>query len=540
MNFDPVLQKSFEGITELDLETQEAEELFWELLEFAKDLMLADPHIDSSQAISQTFEVNYRGISLQGSERVSKAIEAFGKELIEQAFLCLGEHGPYLVEEYRKCKSVEEKVFVCQMLDTLIDRLSRIATHQFTDEDDESFQYSPVRLSPKLLGTYPNMNLKPTCLAKSLLATSFFIKADIPVLHAGVMVPDSHADILFQAAAIENALDEASRLDIDPRPKDAEGLQIVAEDNIASATQSRGFHAAVYAKLDESCWLQFDPNFGSGIGKQENASMLNEALDSLSSTKEPTDSRKELEMIFGSNETIFILLIKKLSEALPSYGMLKHILKETPTEEVYSEIIEKIFKPMLPTHLGGTADDRYKEIHAQISHMFPLATEKNFQAIQIILTGLIEEHVFGEKLHDETWLSSIERCKKDAAFLERRVQDLQFAPILFLLKLQSIWLQSKSKQRAKRHLNPLHPQVEVALPYYRIGICVLSDVASYYGSELPLSAWLTYWPSDVSLAEHRKRTPSHAQRLLAKKAIEAINNGPLTYLTLSAIVNKDD
>src|SRR5258708_6100145 len=63
------------------------------------------------------------------------------------------------------------------------------------DDDDEQAApsqtpvfYHPMRLSPKMLGKYPDMPMQPTCLSASILAASFFEKASTPYMHAGVQM----------------------------------------------------------------------------------------------------------------------------------------------------------------------------------------------------------------------------------------------------------------------------------------------------------------------------------------------------------------
>jgi hypothetical protein len=107
---------------------------------------------------------------------------------------------------------------------------------------------------------------------------------------------------------------------------------------------------------------------------------------------------------------------------------------------------------------------------------------------------------------------------------------------MLILKLESHWYKFKRENPASG--GAVHGYLDLGLTQYRIGISVLSDIATFYGDELPLSTWLAYWPSDVSLAEHYQQTPTIAQGLLARQSLADVKSSNyLTYPTLDDILS---
>jgi hypothetical protein len=85
----------------------------------------------------------------------------------------------------------------------------------------------------------------------------------------------------------------------------------------------------------------------------------------------------------------------------------------------------------------------------------------------------------------------------------------------------------------------IHTNINLGNLEYSVGITALSDTAAYYGDDLPLSLWLTYWNDHASLVEHRERMTSPAQKALAEAALfQVLVKKDLTYSTISTIVNE--
>lgn len=523
----------------LQQETADAEPKLAELISFARELMLKSAPNDTEVTL----------VPLEGIEPETKEgfrprlesileIEKFGEDILEEAFECFGRMGPLFIGEYQRANTLEEKVTVCNMVEKIVKEMVELATHQFKEENDELHRYSPIRLSPKLIGVYPNPTLATTCLGESILVASFFAKLRLPMLHAGVVMSAQQDVLTKQSETIRHVLAQSNHPEHEIPTLLEEILNSKFLDNVIATTSHRGFHAATYAEIEEGTWIQLDPNFGSALVRGRDASKLDETYGALLVTHEDTSSTGEARIILGSDfEYFFADLAKDMGTVLPSAELVDEILSNTSSSEVISVIIEKIFLPLMPIRFTDKeSNEKVKKIRSAFALAFLVAFDDDPQRyIQTSIMDVLEGYVFTDTKEGDL-LESIERCKTDVAYRQRRVADLCIAPLMLILKLESNWYKFKRENPVSG--GAIHGCLDLGIAQYRIGISVLSDIATFYGDELPLSTWLAYWPSDVSLAEHYRQTPTIAQRLLARQSLADVKSSNyLTYPTLEDILS---
>jgi hypothetical protein len=108
----------------------------------------------------------------------------------------------------------------------------------------------------------------------------------------------------------------------------------------------------------------------------------------------------------------------------------------------------------------------------------------------------------GEKVDDEQKM--LERCRKDPAYLERRIDDIALLPLLSLIPAH---IQLIEELITTNHLAGIrknyHYALEAGLPAMRIGSAVMSDFATYLApGEIAPSTWNGNWGSRIPITEH--------------------------------------
>lgn len=135
------------------------------------------------------------------NREVQEKIEAFGKALLEESFNVLGEDAAEKAESFQAMDQSDR----IATLEWLLNRIAQIRDAALKPIGQEGAGvdkevgnaynriFHPARLSPKLIGKYPNVELSPTCLGLSILCASFLEKAGVPYMHAGLVRSNSYA-----------------------------------------------------------------------------------------------------------------------------------------------------------------------------------------------------------------------------------------------------------------------------------------------------------------------------------------------------------
>lgn len=504
-------------------ETMDAEPKLLDLIDFARDLMLRDPSLHRPDRS----ELRFTQRDVTDSEKdnpnpmLQHEIGALGAAMLDEAFLCLGDGAQEKVDLLRS----DPQGNIIEVINWLTQRIEAIEENALLDfkDEDQQYNYQPYRLSPKMIGIYPEVKVNPTCLGKSILVAAFFKKVDIPMLHAGILLTSHETVMELQLILIDHLhkLSEAGRIDTVP------SISRASEYILRKMINHRGFHAAVYAKTGDA-WAQVDINYrlnGISTSPRYTRSMDRLYEMTLSEDSETVYSpriaaghesilRDVTECLISNPEGIFDIDQTLLEEIILSGG---------PKEEVYSRILHYIFSPFLQQeYIGEDADlSNLKGSQLDIHILLSLA-KMTFADLQDLMHETIGEFAFstssqefsdGSEVAPQDMTPLLARLYTDSQYRKDRIKDLTLAPYVLMLKIVSHFGNIDS------HNHILHHSIEVAQPEYRIGITALSDIAAYYGDELPLSMWFKYWTSDMCVAEHIDRANSPAQKMIARTAI---------------------
>ncbi len=551
-----IFMKSVETISNIRRETIDSEPQLEELIDLTAEIMLSPggrakiaaikTDNEHPQHIENAWLTQYRTIdpedkrkrlppielkNIQINPAIADRIELLGETILDEAFECLGESAIEILEAFKKCgdDEIDKKLTLSNSVLDLIETLGKRAALKF-DGEDEKEDYPPIRLSPNLIGKLPDPNLNPTCLGQSILAASFFHKADVPMLHSGVVISRSDGELTSQSTVIREMVEYADENNLDMSPNFRKRLSEMYNQNADTLSNHRGFHAAVYAQLHKDSWIQMDPNYGCALIEGGGAMFIDEAYEKL---KQRQAMGTEDHIYLGGNvEDLVCIIRRKLPDIMPSMDKIEQLLLECPAEEMYSHIVEEVFKPFLfkgPN--SSTIDETTRKIESDLKVLLDVIGG-GYGYLQTRISEVIRES-FVNPDHSPDIIAGFKRFQTDADFRRRRLADLQIAPMILLVHIQSDFIEAKTEKYNSGGLG--HTFVDAGLPAYRIGMSVLSDVAVHYGDELPLSTWLGYWPSKVSLFEHRDQVLTPSQKALRKAAARYALKGNSTLTNQSTI-----
>jgi hypothetical protein len=472
---------------------------------------------------------------------IQDKIEALGQSIIDEAFITLGPDAQQKVTDYKNAQTREEKQAVFEWLNQrIIDIRDKFKDPNIDEELDDDVEeindyvsavtynfFHPARLSPRLIGEYPQTHLSPTCLGISILAASFCEKLGVKYMHGGVMttgikaVMSTQRKLLPQVARIIN-----QQWSLKAPQKARERFNDAIQNNMIGYELNRGFHADVVAEIEDDVWIQIDPNFRSTL-ILENGVQLQQVYEALSQTgirgmeKLVYNDRRAQE---GSPADFIRRLVKKS----PSVGEIEDFLMKVPIKDADVHLVKKYF--------GDFFDKKSKSsecvgFYSQkiLDSMLVFDPSWNLDpdvSLFMELREAVLEYVFeGDEQEDHDFDEYLIRCKKDPAYRRKVAKYLKIAPLLAVLKLQSSYAHSVDHS----HTPEPHAMTELGLPAYRIGACVLSDFAVHCGDNLPFSFWATYWPSHIIFREHFDQISSKSQIPYAQTVARKIINGGLTY-----------
>lgn len=467
--------------------------------------------------------------------KVQNMVEAYGKALLEEAFLCLGEDADDMALQFRQAETIEEALEICNWLTRRVVDISRNAAHNTTDdalgsvEGQDQYFYHPIRLSPKCIGEFPDIKMEPTCLSYSILIASFFEKAGADYLHSGVVLTagdEARTGQLLASEAILYAAEEG-RVPLPDHLREKLYDTIEFIDNKYEI--HNGFHAAIIVRMPNGDWVQFDPNLdNTNIYTKDTHSLTHQVYDHLRS-QPPEEKGMEQKIITpfiittgAYSIAINMLLDSEMDQStrIEEIDQLLQTVSDTPEEVAFAKIFEKCFTDVL------SKKDIFTE-SGLINAISYYCEKNNLDPAEYLAEAAYDtliQYVFSDVRHGFI-APSIARCKTDPAYRRRRAEDLILAPSMMLLRMQSL----HGNAIINKDIKLPHYAIEAGLPAYRIGACVLSDFAVYCGDELPLSFWMAYWPSAISFAEHHE-APSTAAQLALKDQISRDLDREATYL----------
>lgn len=437
---------------------------------------------------------------------ITRKIAAFGSALIEEAFACLGKSAEEMVERYRTGDN-EAKVTVLNWLTKRIDNIQELGDTPFSQMSNKEYFYHPIRLSPKAIGEFPEINVSASCLGMTILATAFLAKAGVRTLHAGVARSSDQQARIAAADAGGEAIYLASTAGITLPDTVHFKLMQMALHNMRSVVHDNGYHAAVYAHLEDDEWLEIDLNYHKlGNTVPSNSHLpFHELWDTLA---EYAAHEPGLEIMYSDDfslESISDFLRNSVEARLgsmPDVDAWEAWLQEAPDSLHLEDVARAAIDPAFfrPLHEDETEAGRRALIWEGINCRQRLQSDEEPSFGDKFFSreaqDVLAQYVFSTTQGDLA--AELARSKVDAAHRRTLAEGLRAAPILMYSRLMG--------KIAEASLNNeyiwAHRSVEVGLPEYRIGAAVLSDFGVYCDNSLGARFWATYWPSHVVVTEH--------------------------------------
>lgn len=492
--------------------------------------------IPDERAITGTSPMKWHDLfSLERDDEVIEWAERFGTQLLEESYAVLGPDADAQVVRFQQATTAEEQVTVMEWLSTRLRAIARdpaddIDTTGMTEDEAMSLglMYHPIRLSPKAIGIYPDIRIPPTCLGVSIINASFLQRCGADMMHAGVMASAHQQDleevIMVQGRAIEEIEKYAGRTDI------TEALMRKAYALRQNLLFDRGFHAAVYAKLCDGTWYQLDPNYQSStrIKYEPDVERLDAVYGSLHDFQSSAPGL-EIATLLPDGSLSNGVRTKYFNDNLELTPEWRRRAIDILTDDNDEAWVQRVYEFALERLLAVEADSEYIEamlmnIEAATdilmfdddSERANIASQDNYVAD--VLYGMIEDYLLGSESID----ALRKRCRRDASYLARKVDDLWAMAHL-------AHVTAASGGYDVLDLGGTHYAVELGLPAARIGMAVLSDFALYMRASLPASFWLTEWSSTVPATTANPVRESISSQRLLHNTIGWIRNKDLYY-----------
>ena len=445
------------------------------------------------------------------SQEMIGMVDAFGAQLLYEAYRCLGTDANDYLRQLQEATTAEEQIAVFEWLSN---RVADIGDKSKIRTQEGEYFYHPIRLSPKVLGSYPNERFDPTCLGKSILIASFLHKAGWQHLHAGLMLTQTEDEITNLSGTVYQ-MSLSKTHDLHELLRDRLFDHAISLQNVFRDT---GFHACCIAKLSSGKWYLMDPNFNTNhiIGSKAHIRTIDTAhtdimglrditpaIERIVDIRDPSSLHWEAtqailnteEIKFDDNDIRDLLQNSEAGEFMNNLRMLLYgtmdSLKDLETGEFMNNLRMLLYGTMDPDNPVESLYGCYDE----------------FRQIEIILPTGQESTIFDDAF-EKVWLkfllwgqpldTFLERCRTDEQYLLRRIQDVRNLPVLIFLEcMQTYVLASQQIDDGV-----WHSILEVGLPTYRIGAAVLSDFAAYLDVGPSSSTWAGVWNSRIPLTEH--------------------------------------
>ncbi len=356
---------------------------------------------------------------------VMAKVKALGEGLLAEAYLCLGGDVDERIREFAEGETDEDQIKTLGWVHKRLQQLTKAER-----DNDDPLIYHPARLSPKLVGVYPDHNLPPTCLGVSIIAASFLHQAGAHALHAGVMRTrqERHADdaSLFLRDLPQYAQDFC---DVTLPANLGDALLTRARSLLQSSRQDNGYHAAAFVRLKSGKWVQLDPNFHAScvVGGADDV-----RLDEASATLEAMS-----EVAPGLETTVILPLgtFPLLAEMMIDTGdktllgtpeAIRDALLESSEEALPQKVKESFVDPFFKADRGVEG-----LLEVWQSFMSMATDDESGGEINLFEDGFRD--MFRKYVLWETPLADVlQKCRQDEAYLQRRIEDIQALPFMIV------------------------------------------------------------------------------------------------------------
>jgi hypothetical protein len=505
--------------------------------------------------------------------------EAFGKILLNEAFLCLGADANDQLEQFKNAATDEDREPVINWLlkrvvdirdkplkneseeDILIENLAEIVLvaletdlsaitetaetiiindtseedpEVIVEEDQSSYFYHPVRLSPKFIGKYPNVALSPTCLSVSILLASFFEKAGVEYMHAGVARTAGEHAHDFQAQIVEVIREKSADMHIPLSNEIDDLLTDMYETYVRRLYNDRGVHANIVIKRIDDGWTMLDPNYKCNRQLHEiDSQNTTTAFDIIKDLHESgVDIQTHLALITGHSSAITKYLVQELVTTLPGTEEAALVMKAALMSDQPEEHLVRYLSTIMFDDLGSVGAAAWTHLE-NIGRYYEKDAEMDY--ITNSLLSRMERFMFPDILEESDYEKVFERCRTDAGYRQRRIEDLRLMPLFAALGFITDELILIDKNSLK------YPpaSLEIGMPVSRIGAMVLSDFGFHFDDDLSQDFWVRNVPSHVSLFGHLPDTvPQDAQLARIKRFQQFVDENRWQYFSSYGIIDE--
>lgn len=444
----------------------------------------------------------------QDQEMTAK-VTAFGDAIIGEAYKVLGADADTQADKFRQATSKDEQIEVLLWLNNRLHKMGTSKrglpydendTNTSDDEDDVDLPYyHPSRLSPKIIGSYPDYKLAPTCLSVSMIAAGFMKKAGADYMHAGVMETERQDEMTHIFYLIDSFINvQSDRISNDLKERLSDKAKEVREGLI----EDRGNHSAIVVRLVNGDWFQLDPNYDilaalPLISNESDPNILNHNIDKTYQTL------KDLENVAPGLEISNDLRLSSLPMRVVEYlsramdfnveiydrldSLLRNLDDESTIEPFRQLLVGDIFFKKLDDSdsLGKLLQEKYLTAYEK-------PTPDGY--MENLISGLFYDAFTSFVQWDmpiDEWRM---RCKSDTSFRDKRIDDMLQLPFIVGI-MYCLEMLDRNRQRA------FHSKLEYGLPETRIGMSVLNNIAIYLGDELTAHHWLSQWSSHIALMD---------------------------------------
>lgn len=438
-----------------------------------------------------------------------------GAAMSEEMFAILGSDAPEAAELFRQASSDDEQMAILSELLVRIQAITdaKINTEEIADSDAQT-TYSPIRLSAKALGIYPDHRATPTCLGTTIAAAGFLAHAGARYLHAGVMESYQNYKVRTAARHLSIIPGAVERLYGEPaNPLYNEGISKTVQEMRTDTAEHRGYHACLLIQLHSGAWALFDPNFNTlaRISDEETPERKLRKLTyqakraSRAFLKDPNDETEKDEaddedVLIAASITKAADFLESMKDSAPGLELSQSLGEKPHVSTAYMSIIRKLQPVSHETIRKKLLEDEADE--ATITSLFHVATA-NFPPLK---SEYVDQHTRLYNLFSKQFVKYVLdgmpidtfllHCRSDSYFLDRAVTTIRQLPCM---ALASEMLQALSVESTP--INAPHPYVEIGLPDIRIGLAALSDLATFTNTSPSPSFWLSNWPSLIPVTE---------------------------------------
>lgn len=441
---------------------------------------------------------------------IAKKVEQFGKALIEESYTVLGEGADEQVEKMRtgnREQQLEAIQWVSDRINAMKDVVPKSEGSEDHDDADDSgvFMYHPIRLSPKAVGSYPNMNLLPTCLGASIIVSSFFEKASVPYMHGGVGMTAFNKRLESGFMLFHVVKDVASVEKTEHSSPIVEAkMEELASGAYSQLVEDMGYHASVAVRLADGQWAMVDPYFKLVDDQihestSEDYSKIYDALNEFRETApglELTATNSMLNIEIGLLDTVERgYSVMQDPQSISKMMLALFSDDENGRDRMYNEIILPHFKSI-------ATQEENPNVASVIQELLDLGEGDEGSAMPDLLREAYDQVVEKYVLWGEDTATVRNRLVNDAAYYRNRAVDLSYVTMLMCASIAARNLKDNVLGTTS------HERMEFGLPYQRVGYSVLSDFASYTDDELPPTFWYAHWGSLVPITETLPRGAS--------------------------------